>query len=166
MKIGRLIYAIALAAVLSCCSDAMSQSTKRKALKPRRSLPAQVVAVVSADTITGEKAIDSLVSLSGYKKTVMSRVETIMITNLSTTDTIRTVEVDIDYRTPEGRQLNRRQVVFDAVVPPGETRHASVTSWDRQQLFYYVATPPVKKTQRTSPFDVRLRILKVIVNKP
>ena len=88
-----------------------------------------------------------------------------MLTNKSDRDTIRALEVDIDYRTPDGAQLNRRSVVFESVIPPGETRHCSAPAWDRQQLFYYIGTPPARKTQRTSPYDISIKPLKLIISK-
>ena len=118
------------------------------------------------DTITDAKKIDQIIRITSFKKTVASRVETVMLTNLTTSDTIRSVSVDIDYRTCEGEQLNRRTVVFEADVPPGETRHASVTSWDRQQLFYHTDTPPNRPSQRTTPFTVTLTPLSLILTPP
>ena len=133
------------------------QSTKRKLISPvkQKSTPVTNVSIQN-DTITEIEQINAIVEISGFKKAVASRVESVMLKNLNCCDTINAVVVDIDYRTPKGQQLNRRTVTFNAIIPPGETRHVSVPSWDRQQLFYHVNTPPVKKTQRTTPFTVTI----------
>ena len=153
--------------VLTGMSLTMSaQSTKRKNVKGSK-YPAAVETTSEAqnDTINSADELSGLVEIKNFKKAVASRVETVMITNRSASDTLRSVSVDIDYRTPEGEQLNRRAVTFKVDVPPGETRHASVPSWDRQQLFYHVDTPPVRKTQRTAPFTVTLVFLNAVVTK-
>lgn len=143
-----------------------AQSTRRKGVRPIKEMPvAAHDAAPMTDSIITQSEISSLIKLSGFKKAVASRVETVMITNLSDTDTIKSVRVDIDYRTPEGAQLNRREVIFDVTVPPGETRAASVTSWDRQQLFYHIDTPPSRITQRMTAFTVTFSPLAVIITR-
>lgn len=144
-----------------------AQSTRRKGVKPQKKLPqTELIAQIVYDTISSPQEIETMVRLSDFKKAIASRVETIMISNASETDTVVAVEVDIDYRTPDGKQLNRRTVTFRSEIPPGETRHASVPSWDRQQLFYHVSTPPVRKTQRTSPFTVTITPLRLLTKSP
>ena len=144
----------------------VSQSTRRSKIKPTKSAAHTEVAVSVRDTVTNQDSIARLINMTGFKKPVASRVETIMLTNLSDSDTIHAVEVDIDYRTPDGQQLNRREVIFSVIIPPGETRHTSALSWDRQQLFYYIGTPPNKKTQRTTPFDIKITPLRLIRSMP
>lgn len=152
---------------LVVCTSA-GQSTRRKGARPTKeqSTAHTVVAPVALDTVTGADQIDSVVTLTKFQKAVASRVESVMITNRTSTDTIHAVTVDIDYRTPQGEQLNRRNVTFRVTVPPGQTRHASVNSWDRQQLFYHIDTPPARKTPRTAPFTVTITPVNLILTHP
>lgn len=158
-----IILALAAAVVVT----AAAQSTRRK-VKPGTT-PAQVTATtayVTADTLTNAADILRLVQADGYKKAVASRVESLMLTNRSQVDTLRSYSVDIDYRDESGRQINRRIVTVRTAVPPGQTRYVSFYSWDRQQLFYYKDTPPARKTQRTAWFTVTLTPVSAVFHKP
>lgn len=164
MKKAILIMLVLLAAVAQIAD---AQSTRRRAVRAAKTVAAVVDKTeAKTDTVTDRAEIDRLVKLSGYKKVLASRVETLMITNQTAADTIRSVEVDIDYRSPDGAQLNRRTVTFTADIPPGETRHVSVASWDRQQIFYHIDTPPARRTQRATPFTVTLHPLRLILTPP
>lgn len=146
-------------------SSATTQSTKRRNIRGRNATTVSVQVTNPTDTLTDLDSISAIARLYGFQKTVASRVESVMISNLSETHTIVAVVVDIDYRTPAGEQLNRRTVTFHATVPPGETRHTSVPSWDRQQLFYFVETPPARPSQRTSPFNVSITPKQLVLNR-
>lgn len=152
MKLRQLTAIILLYAVFT----GMAQTTTRKKLRPANRDIGREVVHARRDTVTDPGVINKTVEISDFSKTVASRVESVLITNKSESDTVFAVTVDIDYRTPAGRQLNKRTVTFRVTVPPGETRHASVQSWDRQQLFYFIDTPPARKSQRTSPFTVSI----------
>ncbi len=143
-----------------------SQNTHRRGAK-RTAVAAQTTAAVAYanDTIADADVIGAKVRVDDFRKATVSRVESVMLTNLTKTDTILGLEVDIDYRTEDGRQLNRRTVTLRATVPPGETRFVSFNSFDRQQLFYYRGTPPAKPTARTTPFDVTITPLRLIIAK-
>lgn len=137
-----------------------AQSTKRKNVRGQKleiASPVEECKNVISDSV----AMDSMVRLHSYRKPVESTVESVMISNEGSQDTIRAVTVDIDYRTPGGEQLHRRSVTFRAVVPPGETRHATTQSWDRQRLFYHLSTPPAKPSQRSAPFAVTIKLVSV-----
>lgn len=148
------------------------QSTQRKGLKPMRTAPKDTTAIIdatetvgTADTITAPGKINQILKLSDFKKPANSRVESLMITNLSASDTITSIILDIDYRTARGKQLHRRQVTFTIVVPPGETRHVDTQSWDKQGIFYHKSIPPARPSQRTRPFNVTLKPLQLIILK-
>lgn len=148
---------------------AFGQSTTRRHLKPVKEFEVveatPQVAINRCDTLTDASQINEIARLSDFKKATASRVESVLITNLSTTDTIHAIDVEIDYRTVKGKQLNKRNVTFKVIVPPGQTRHASVASWDRQQLFYHTSTPPTRKSQRTTAFKVTLNPYRLIVSE-
>lgn len=147
--------------------SAFAQSTRRKGIKASEPQPVLTERVVQPlDTITDPAVISRMVRIEAFKKPAASRTESVLITNASTADTLHAVVADIDYRTLEGKQLNRRTVTFAVDVPPGETRHAGVESWDKQQLFYHYDTPPVRPTGRTTAFKITLTPVSIIVSKP
>lgn len=76
------------------------------------------------------------VMLSGYDKPRRSAVETFFITN-NTDRPMTGLNLYIEYLTPDGRQLHKRYVRLICDIPPGETRLAEVSSWDRQKSFYF-----------------------------
>lgn len=83
------------------------------------------------------------IRFSGYDKPRKSAVETFFITN-NTDRTMTGITLYIDYRTTDGRQLNKRFVRLVCNIPPGETRSAEVKSWDKQKAFYYEKSGPDK----------------------
>ncbi len=155
-----------LASLLIFAVTGQAQSTRRKAVHPARTVAAATAPVTNrVDTIVDTDAIGRMVRISGYKKTLASRVETLMLTNLSATDTIHAIDIDMDYHTLDGTQLNRRDVTFTIDIPPGETRHVSTPAWDRQQLFYHADTPPKRPTQRATPFTTNLRPHRLLLTR-
>lgn len=170
-KLEAVLKLLAACLIVAAGFTAAAQSTRRSRIKPVKDVPATAVSpvtapVTAADTITDRGVIEGIAKWSDYKKAVASRVESILVTNLSATDTIKALHLDIDYRTPKGKQLNRRNIVVKVTVPPGQTRHASFDSWDRQQLFYHISTPPVRNTRRTSAFTVNITPTLLVLTKP
>lgn len=94
----------------------------------------------------------SQVIFSGYDKPHNSSVETFFITN-NTDRTLTGVNLYIDYRTPDGRQLHKRFYPLRCNIPPGETRQAQLKSWDAQRSFVYVKSQDSDKKPGT-PFDI------------
>lgn len=143
-----------------------AQNTTRKGLKPLKELPKAPAEKVRNlnDTITDSHKIEKFVELSDYQKTLASRTESVFITNLSATDTIKSLTVEIDYRTPRGKQLNRRNVTFNVTIPPGETRATHTQSWDRQQNYYYKKTAPRRPSERSRPFDITITPIMLIMS--
>lgn len=78
----------------------------------------------------------SQVVFAGYDKPRGSATETFFITN--NTDRVLTgINLYIDYRTLDGRQLHKRFYPLRCNIPPGETRQASLPSWDKNKSFVY-----------------------------
>lgn len=78
----------------------------------------------------------SQVVFSGYDKPRTSATETFFITN--NTDRMLTgVNLYIEYRTLDGRQLHKRFYPLRCNIPPGETRQASLPCWDKNKSFVY-----------------------------
>lgn len=92
------------------------------------------------------------ISFSGFDKPKASAAETFFITN-HTDRLLSGVTLYIDYRTQDGRQLNKRFVKLSCNIPAGETRLASVKSWDTQHSFRYVDSEP-SRNDRSTPFTV------------
>ena len=163
----RLRSAILIMTMIAVVCTAAGQNTRRKGVgkTAKVHVPAAVV-TPSADTIVGADTIAAIAHVGDYRKATVSRVESVMLTNLSKTDTIHAMDIDIDYRKIDGQQLNRRSVTLKSVIPPGETRFVSFQSFDRQQLFYYRGTPPARPTERTTPFDVTIIPLRLVISRP
>lgn len=83
------------------------------------------------------------VVFTGYDKPQNSSTETFFITN-GTDRTMSGVNLYIDYRMADGRQLSRRFVRLSCDIPPGETRLAEIPSWDKQKSFYFEKSRPAK----------------------
>jgi len=154
-----------MATIVAVCTT-YAQNTRRKGVgktvKPRQA----AIIATHADTIVDIDAIKAGARIGDYRKATVSRVESVMLTNLSDSDTIHAMDIDIDYRTIDGQQLNRRTVTLRSTIPPGQTRFVSFPSFDRQQLFYYRGTPPARTTGRTTSFDVTITPLNIVVSRP
>lgn len=95
------------------------------------------------------------ITFSGYDKPQQSSVETFFITN-NTDRTLTGVNLYIDYKMPDGRQLTRRFFRLSCKVPPGETRTAEIPTWDKQRSFVYEKSQASSKhpgTPYTITFD-------------
>lgn len=94
----------------------------------------------------------SQVVFSGFDKPRNSSTETFFITN-NTDRTLSGVNLYIDYRTLDGRQLHKRFYPLRCNIPPGETRQASLPSWDKNKSFVYIKSRDSERTPGT-PFDI------------
>lgn len=92
------------------------------------------------------------VTFSGYDKPQQSSVETFFITN-NTDRTLTGVNLYIDYRMPDGRQLTRRFFRLSCKVPAGETRTAEIPTWDKQRSFVYEKSQASSKHPGT-PYSI------------
>ncbi len=84
------------------------------------------------------------ISFSGYDKPQQSMKETFFITN-NTDRTMTGVTLYIDYLDMQGRQLNKKYYKLSCLIPPGETRQAELTTWDKQKMFYYELSVPGRR---------------------
>lgn len=91
------------------------------------------------------------IAFSGFDKPQSSTTETFFITN-NTDRTMSGVALYIEYTTLDGRQLNKRYVKLACDIPPGETRQASLDSWDKQKSFYAEHSTPSRHAG--TPFHV------------
>lgn len=113
----------------------------------------------SLDPSDGE-AFDSIaakVVFSGFDKTANSAKETFFITNNSHA-VLLGLTVEISYLTTDGRCMHRRDEKIDMTLRPGDTRMATIRSFDSQKSFYYIkSNPPAKRS--ATPFSVRMKTI-------
>lgn len=106
--------------------------------------------LISDDTLARYSRRNIL--FSGYEKKLHSARESFFITN-RTDHVIISVELSIEYLTPDGRQLNRKFHNIPCNIPPGETRMVDIKSWDTQRAFYYQPSEPARASG--APFIVK-----------
>lgn len=124
----------AIALILALCAlCAYADKTTRRGLRVSEQPRKEAKSAVSADTVIPSPG---MIELSGYEKPLRSNKESLFITNATRRLLLETV-VEISYFDESGRLLHRRQVSIKTDVPPGETRQATFSSWDRQRVMYY-----------------------------
>ena len=96
------------------------------------------------------------ISFSGYDKPAPSSKESFHITN-SSTKQINKVGIRITYLDLKDRMLHSRDVEVGCCVPGGESRLASIPSWDIQHTFFYYLGPEPKKV--ATPYKVTIKLL-------
>lgn len=137
--------------------NASGQRTTRRNLKP---LP-ETTDVVRGDTVFTAKD-SSMVSFSGYEKTLRTSRENFFVTNHSS-DSLTSLTLEIEYLDMSGRQLDKRPVTIHIDLPPGQTRRADIKSWDRQNVMYYYRSPQPRAKQAT-PYKVRIALQTALKN--
>lgn len=149
-----------LLTLLAClvCTDASAkrQRTTRNKLKVQSSTAASDTAGIYTDTIWCGKSAPGIV-ISGYDKPLRSTSESLFMTN-NTTDTIKSIRLQMNYYDNKHRQLHSREVTLNCVIPPGETRNTYFRSWDRQHSFYYHKSARPRNAVG-EPYDVKYRVL-------
>lgn len=146
-----ILLAIAVSAVFL---SAEAQRTTRSHLKrgqtteTKSDKPTFDTVAATADSL--------LFQFSGYEKTLRSSKESFFITNRSDS-TVNRLAIEITYKDIKGRPLDTRQVEFDVYLPAGETRRVDLSSWDKQNVFYYHRSPMPRST-RATPYRVNIRM--------
>ncbi len=148
-----------LSFVMLCCFSTAAQRTTRPALKAVER-PSRPVASAMFDTVTIDT---SCVRLSGYEKTLRSSIESVFITNKSDIE-LSSIMLQIQYFDMNDRQLHMRQVEVEATVPPGETRLARFTSWDKQKVWYYYLSDPVRTRMQCTPYKVTISPIRALAS--
>ena len=97
-----------------------------------------------------------------YDKKTNSAKETFFIDNGSETS-LSALELEISYFNQSGKQIHKRKVEINQLLPSKETRKVDITSWDTQKSFHYVNSVPSKKG--STPYTVRFRVLSFIPYK-
>ncbi len=163
MKALRLLTALLLpGTALLLPQSTSADKTLRGKLHPR---PA--VTTVADSTARPTAAFDTVrnvgrddLRLSGYDKTLNSRVESLFVSNRLDRD-ITEIELRITYSDLKGRMLHKAVRRIRAIVPAGETRRVEFPSWDRQNTFYY-HKGRAPRTRNVTPFKVTCEVLSYI----
>lgn len=154
----RYIIAAICLLIFACAvgSYARRQRTTRQGLKER-------IEYTAGRTDTLELTSDTLVTFSGYDKTLRSRSESILALNNST-DTIVSLTIEITYKDMQGRQIHRRRVTSRQVIPPSERRMLTFASWDKQNSYYYFRSEPGRvRYQSVMPYQVDIRPIRALI---
>lgn len=146
---------VALLGISGLTAQNLTRRPGRSTSSRPRVAPTAVVPA-PADTLPAAYA-DSL-SISGFEKPLRSRHETFFVTNSSGSH-VGSVEVEIDYRDMQGRQLHRAVHTVYCDLPPGQTRRLQVPAMDREGLMYYRLSPVPCGARHATPFDAVIRIL-------
>ena len=162
------VYISLLAAAAMCIFTATAQrqrTTMRGTL--RVNAPAPVETTLSAsplipgDSVTNN--LDSIVRLSGYDKPISATRESMHVTNLSDTITIKRINLEIRYLDKSGRELHRRDVMLSHTIAPGRTELVTFPTWDIQRSFYYILS--VKPRRQATPYDINCTINSITISQ-
>lgn len=125
---------------------APTTSLKDRAKKQKRS---------TKDSSNREKIAGKL-NFVGYDKKTGSAKETFFVDN-GTDINISSFELEISYYNSAGKQIHKRKVEINQVIPAGESRMVDIPSWDTQKSFHYVKSTASSKG--STPYTVRFRVL-------
>ena len=107
------------------------------------------------DTVVSPKA--HTIDINGYDKPLRSRRETFFATNNSKRTT-EAIAVTITYFDKSHRQLHERKASLPLVIPAGETRRASLKSWDSELSFYYIRSSVPSRAEQATPYEVKITV--------
>lgn len=144
---------------------AVQAAARRQQTGPQRlSVPAEaaVQAPVAAvyDTVACPKGA---IVCSGYDKPNSATRETFFVSN-RTADSLAVegMVLTFDYSDMQGRRLHSRCYTLRLHLPAGETRAASMPTWDRNRAFHYFRSEAPRR-RRSSPYKVSVRVDSLIV---
>ncbi len=140
-------FSLALAALTAALAVMPAEAKRVKTTRGRlKATPTRVEApAVYCDTLdykafkdgVGERATSAEpIGFAGYDKPLRGRKETLFVTN-RTGKELMGVVFRISYFDSAKRLLHRARHEVGLEVPAGETRRIDLTSWDKQQTFYY-----------------------------
>ena len=115
----------------------------------------------ASDTLAADP--DSLITFSGYDKTLRSHKETILAFNGSK-DTVTALTIMLTYMDMQGHQLHVRRVTLRQPLPPGERRMFTFASWDKQNSYYFHRSEPGRlRYQSVTPYRVKVKALRAYI---
>ena len=149
----RLLTAILLIATLSLGTAARTRTTQRGLTSSQ----SPVTRIDADSTAAYPDAVDqNAVILRGYTKRASDSRESFLITN-NTSTRMSHVRLRFRYSALDGATLHERDVTVEVNLKPGETRLVSITSWDKQRMFYYHGGPQPRKA--ATPYSIAFALL-------
>lgn len=143
------------------CAAARRQHTSLPGrLKEVRS-EAPAPTATAGDTL--RENVSSSVRLAGYDKPLTASKETLHVSNLSATDTITALCMEITYLDRLNRQLHKREITIHETVAPGETLLVQFPTWDSQRSFYYALS--AKPRRQATPYTVTINPVYIVVSR-
>lgn len=149
-------YSIIIIALIAIGFNCMAQRATRKNLKVKPTADTTIV----CDTLTCPNT--DIVVISGYDKPLYSTKETFFVTN-NGKNTIVGINITFNYFDNQNRQLHQATNTVKCNIPPGETRHLSISSWDKQKAFYYYRSPQPRR--QATPYKVNHNINYIVTNE-
>lgn len=150
--------ALALVATMVCAvpdASARKRGYKLKTGNKTEQTDPSVGTFLVTDSICPEAGGYSLaqVVFSGYDKATSTGKESFFITN-NADKTLKQIDIDVEYLTPDRRQLHRRHVSLKCDIAPGDTENVVIDSWDKQHSFHYIKS---RGGKRSIPYEVKFR---------
>lgn len=108
---------------------------------------------IPADKLPDYNGCDTCgIYISGFDKPTFSDYESFFVVNHSDYHLAR-ITGTLTYYSANGEMYTSRRIEKNIDVPPGETRHISIRSWDTQHSFRYLYSTP--GTKRVNTFTVK-----------
>ena len=113
---------------------------------------------LTTDSLTFVEKIRPDIRFYGFDKTATSSVESFFISNALDSEIIG-MDILITYFDMQGRQLHKRNVSLDVIVPPHETVRTDIKTWDTQKSFYFHQS--AKPKRQATPFTAKITLISI-----
>lgn len=151
--------AISLLGIVAAVNTAMAgRVTTRLKAPSRTTLESENRLRTYPEHKTDFEEVVENVTFIAYDKKASSDKETFFVDNGSD-KSLDSIELEITYYTPDGRQIHKRTVFLNQSFPAKESRKVDIKSWDTQRSFHYINSVP--STKGSAPYTVRFKILSI-----
>ena len=104
----------------------------------------------------GMEKIAGKINFIGYDKKTNAAKETFFVDNSSDIN-LSSLEIEISYYNKAGKQIHKRKVEINQLIPSKETRMVDIPSWDTQKSFHY--TNSTASSKGSTPYTVRFKVI-------
>ncbi|MDO4511478.1 MAG: hypothetical protein Q4B68_06660 [Bacteroidales bacterium] len=146
------LFTILIAAALCLGLHARTKTSSHKL----SSAKAEVETIATDTTHIPDGVDPKAITIKGYTKKASDSKESFFVTN-NTHHRISHIKLRLRYTTVEGDLLHERVATVAVSLKPGETRLATLRSWDVQRQFYYYAGTKPRKT--ATPYKIAYRLI-------
>ena len=115
---------------------------------------------LTTDSLIFTEKIRPAIRFYGFDKTLGSTMESFFISNGLDYE-IKGMEIQITYSDMKGRQLHKRNVSLECVIPPKETMRTDIKSWDTQKSFYFHQS--AKPKRQATPFTAKIELISIFI---